>query len=72
MRYPMLHLIALAFYSYHAIPFMMDTIGMSLLASVTATIISYFVVIGMILGYRPDPTIRTTRYYDRWDDRWDD
>jgi len=66
----MFSLVGLLVYSYFAIPWMMDTIGTSIVVSVLASIVTYFVVIGMMFGWRPWFQPRQSSYYDY--DRWDD
>lgn len=66
----MISMIGLIVYSYFAIPWMMDTIGTSVIASLLASIVTYFVGIGMIFGWRPWYQAPQTNYYDY--DRWDD
>lgn len=66
----MFYLIGLFVYGFYAVPWIMDTIGTGIIASVIATIVTYFVGIGMLLSWRPWHEAPRTNYhdYDRYGD----
>lgn len=63
-------LVGLIVYAYFFIPWVMETIGTSVITSVIACLITYFILCGVLMGKRYGYGPRHTTYhdYDRWDD----